>query len=1755
MACQYFAPTGKPSKLYDDLNTKYGESVAKNTWTYLQNPAVKEEYNLPVNERREFELSDLEANNLIIDFDLLRTEQESKENFELRGKELAAAFKEIGTEIRENTELESTAVIVNVDGKAVIEYNPEKIRKDSVYHEFGHMLVDLVGYKNPLVQAAIAEVRGTILYNTVRILNPNLTTEQLDKEVLTTQIGIEASKKSEGKIGFYINRMLRWLQEALGISESAVSQLANQLVNRNVTSVLKGKLSMYEQHQQDLRVINNVFLTKKIVLENAIIKIEQKLRDYFSALPAEERYGNPIYRDFVNLKGLLQEQKEADTTKGMVEYLTFALTQTAYLEKKIDSIMNPDRMSDRPAVTATLLRDLLNYNEAFGDIIEDMQEVIKNDYQLQRELKDYNSKFDTDVVAQIPLILERYQKVKRAGKILSLEYVANMMLNTKDNNKFVEHLKNNMKRQWIEISKKNRDLMLKDELAARKLQNEWADSEIERLRSWKTGKSTDYFIGNVNAKLKEEWLADPLNAALMAADKDAGELAQRRWVDVEAEKLVNANNNILTDTVKKYYLNLLQQTSNDIGWFERWLLAGNMINDEILQYGNEMLDKADYKTRMAMTKEFRGSFDLFGRFNTANPSSNQQEKYKAVIEKEVEMNEDGSLSFTGKNTQNLVSKYYASFFKYKDAKYKEYAEGKNTFGENSVEAEAAYDEYQKLLNENTIREFNGQYYRNLDSLPADVKKVIKPLQRKKKAILTRYAVNAKNTIYDLTNITENDAESLSNVERQLKELASKYDKQGGLKTGQSLKIATALKAYNELLGTMYTEGEFQKEMYDKARSSAYKKKRGKEFDEKNSYVGVKKEFWDDLMALVTNDPAATAIRQEIKNILQNYQSADGTVLIDELDENGVAVMKKLYENLDDMRSKNKELADWFEENVDVNVTNEYILKKEEMQTKLDNGEITQDQYTAWYNNNHKTSRLIKEQAAKTAEKEAELKAGKITQALFERWKKGYARAILDEQFDQRPLGFWTKLTPKKQKYYERKYNKHWYNSAVKDEFKNTKLQPGEEIGGMTSKWINPQFTEMQGVDKEMYDYLTKRLEEDDAPLYNDYKSVTKDDAGNKYYKIPAVIKHSDTEILGDDGVAGLFKNKYHRAKAALQGKKEDSKDFGGDVLTALYEESNNALLVQADEHGRQQHRVPVNLRTPIALEDQSFDLLSVALLNHHMSLNFQNKQKIAHELELMGDVLAERDIVETQNTFLKGTKNLINNISDSIGLGQLPITSKGTESNSYKAFKSMLEARLYGIRNKGSVRAHQITSLLTKYTGTTALALNIFSAGANLVSGRLQNYIAAAGGQFFEFKDILFARVELNKQALTIIGDTGRALPISKVGRLKEALNPQSDWVPLTKKFSMDTTLKRMFEKVDLDTLQTTGELLIQNTLMLSILNSAKAMSKNGKYLTADLQETDNEKDGVTMYEAYNNNPSELIVCPPEVAGFKIKDKVIIDSNYGFYLSFFIRELNKSLQGDYDVNSISEARRGVIGKLALVLRRWYPSTAMRRVRGMSSVLKNSAEIGTEEAYYNRATREEEEGYYTSFVRVLYQIVKEGKRLKFEEGRTTGKAILESIGTNKARLLSYEKSNVRQMFAGLAFNGLYLMLSTVLYTLGKKIPKEQAAAKNATYMLAFWILKAQRELTAYTNPNEILNTVGSPTVVLNQVKQLIELAFAMGSEVGHQFDEPFTLRRYERGKRKGNSKLFKELGDVAPILRQLQKSVTEQLSYMTNVKGF
>ena len=101
----------------------------------------------------------------------------------------------IMVEIEYDTEIPSIALVERKeDGSPTIKINPNIAKEDTVYHEFGHIYVDLLGVNHPLVQSGINQLKGTDLYEQVKERYPEYTGEMLDKEVLVTAIGLEGAK-------------------------------------------------------------------------------------------------------------------------------------------------------------------------------------------------------------------------------------------------------------------------------------------------------------------------------------------------------------------------------------------------------------------------------------------------------------------------------------------------------------------------------------------------------------------------------------------------------------------------------------------------------------------------------------------------------------------------------------------------------------------------------------------------------------------------------------------------------------------------------------------------------------------------------------------------------------------------------------------------------------------------------------------------------------------------------------------------------------------------------------------------------------------------------------------------------------------------------------------------------------------------------------------------------------------------------------------------------------------------------------------------------------------------------------------------------------------------------------------------------------------------------------------------------------------------------------------------------------------------
>ena len=68
----------------------------------------------------------------------------------------------IAVTLAEDENLDANAEVQAVgEGRkqAIITINPSRVFGDTIFHEFGHIYVDLLGYKHPLVQAGIRQLK------------------------------------------------------------------------------------------------------------------------------------------------------------------------------------------------------------------------------------------------------------------------------------------------------------------------------------------------------------------------------------------------------------------------------------------------------------------------------------------------------------------------------------------------------------------------------------------------------------------------------------------------------------------------------------------------------------------------------------------------------------------------------------------------------------------------------------------------------------------------------------------------------------------------------------------------------------------------------------------------------------------------------------------------------------------------------------------------------------------------------------------------------------------------------------------------------------------------------------------------------------------------------------------------------------------------------------------------------------------------------------------------------------------------------------------------------------------------------------------------------------------------------------------------------------------------------------------------------------------------------------------------------------
>lgn len=156
----------------------------------------------------------------------------------------------------------TVAGLLEAGGKT-IRYNPILMTTDTLGHEFGHLLIDMLGgLSNPMINRGVEQLKDTELAKKVTEQYNDLTEtkeglDKLKKEILAQAIGEEVDKlfkSEEGKSRFriWLDRFFRALKDKLGLERNEAKRLANMLVSNTPVAAdkLKGTVSDYIQEQR-----------------------------------------------------------------------------------------------------------------------------------------------------------------------------------------------------------------------------------------------------------------------------------------------------------------------------------------------------------------------------------------------------------------------------------------------------------------------------------------------------------------------------------------------------------------------------------------------------------------------------------------------------------------------------------------------------------------------------------------------------------------------------------------------------------------------------------------------------------------------------------------------------------------------------------------------------------------------------------------------------------------------------------------------------------------------------------------------------------------------------------------------------------------------------------------------------------------------------------------------------------------------------------------------------------------------------------------------------------------------------------------------------------------------------------------------------------------------------------------------------------------------------------------------------------------
>jgi len=328
----------------------------------------------------------------------------------------------------------------------VVYVDPAQITEDTTYHEFGHILIDMLPQDQ--VDRYIEEVKKSdpALAETVAASYPELEGRDLGKEILVTAIGIQGAKierKNPSKLQILINRILRAIGKLFGIKPSIAAVLAEEMFAGDIKRELSGEFNPSVQKSKRLQnKLNKVYNQVRDSLERQRIRLkglpeskskDGKMRDVSALINNIDQMKEKLdsntadlneFFDFHQyvvgrvtiLENMMDDIRSTENESVDLDTMYDRLNKIEELRKTLESLYNEEESSS----TVTLVKDLLSTMrqegllDQFPDETRDL--LVDLDSSLTR-LRELNEDYYKDILPMTTKTLLQYASPEAAAAI------------------------------------------------------------------------------------------------------------------------------------------------------------------------------------------------------------------------------------------------------------------------------------------------------------------------------------------------------------------------------------------------------------------------------------------------------------------------------------------------------------------------------------------------------------------------------------------------------------------------------------------------------------------------------------------------------------------------------------------------------------------------------------------------------------------------------------------------------------------------------------------------------------------------------------------------------------------------------------------------------------------------------------------------------------------------------------------------------------------------------------------------------------------------------------------------------------------------------------------------------------------------------------------------------------------------------------------------------------------------------------------